>query len=247
MVQDADNDLQNLIDGLRADLGEKGTETTAFAAIQANAADISTINQNIGTINSKIGEVSTEKSLASQISEINSNLLSYAKSSELDAYVKLAAMSDYVTNKGLDDKNYIAADDVADNYLTIQSAEQTYETKTTVSGISKTVDTIEGDVKTLKDGFVALGLPGDFSDKVEEGSTILESIFEKLSELEKAIADVNKRIDELHPDSNSPSGDDNGNPEDDPSLDPSDPEEDPNLNEPDNDPEQSEPGSEPIE
>lgn len=119
------------------------------------------------------------------------------------------------------------------NYLTSEVAEQTYATTEAVSDISEAVEGIEKDIKTLNDGFVTLGLPGDFSDKVDESSTILASIFEKLSTLENDIIEIKNKINELHPD-DDPSDPDNGE-------NPNEPE-DPELNGSEENPE-----SEPIE
>lgn len=124
-MNEQDTALNNLIDGLRADLGQKTGASDAFTAIGANAASIEEINSALGTINTKIGEVS-DKSLAAQIGDINVNLQQYAKSSELDAHKQLAE-STYVTKTALADANYVS---------TSELEAKGYALDTTVTGIS---------------------------------------------------------------------------------------------------------------
>lgn len=188
-MSEQDTALNSLVEGLRADLGQKTGMSDAFTAIEANAVDIEEINSALGTINTKIGEVS-DKSLAAQIGDINANLQQYAKSSELEAHKQLAE-STYVTKTALTEANYVTASELE---------AKGYALDTTVTSIADQVTEIEK-------SFAILGLPADFESEVPEDTTLLRAIFDQLKTLnenlttaQSDIVTIKEKMNELHSD-----------------------------------------------
>ena len=163
-LSEADNankqELQEQIDSLQTDLGTKTGTLDAFTAIKTNTDDIATIN-------TKIGEV-PDKSLAAQISEINSFLPQYAKSSELE---------NYVTKKELEDKDYAL--------------------NSTVTGITEQIAKIEKSFTALGDPEEFADKVGD-TTLLQSIFNQLEQLNTNLATVQSDITTIKEKMNELH-------------------------------------------------
>ena len=183
-------ELQELINGLRADLGTKSNESNAFSAIEANAASILTINNKIGT-------VSEERPLSVQVND-NLNSINNLNATSL---TKEEATNTYVSKTALTEANYAKVSDL-DNYVTEEELiDKGYALNSVVSEISNRVQTVE-------DIFITLGTSEDFTEiEVPADTTILRAIFNQLAELNTKLTTVQddiiilkSKMNELHSD-----------------------------------------------
>lgn len=183
-------ELQGLINGLRADLGTKNGEADAFTAIGANAARILTINNKIGTV----GE---DRPLSVQVND-NLNSINNLNATSL---TKEEAGNTYVSKTALAEANYAKMSDL-DNYIT--------EEELTGKGyaLDSTVSDISDRVRVTEEALTALGVSEEFTEtEVPANTTILRAIFDQLADLnskltivQNDITAVKNKMNELHSD-----------------------------------------------
>lgn len=190
-------ELQDLINGLRADLGTKSGEADAFTAIGTNAASILIINNKIGT-------VSEDRPLSVQVND-NLNSINNLNATSL---TKEEASNTYVSKTALAEANYAKVSDL-DNYITEEElVGKGYALNSVVSDISDRVEVTEEALTTL-------GVSEEFTEtEVPTNTTILRAIFNQLADLnskltivQNDITAVKNKMNELHSD-NPPFPDD---------------------------------------